>query len=128
MGLFLAKEYIKNETLSDEKGIPLHYNDKLHILKKDERFIYSDDTFLELVYTGDEIKITYGNEDRLLVNNINGTVTFTVIETKQESKGKQDITYPLTMSFSAIRLVKYSEKEYEQEGGVSMSRYLEYRD
>lgn len=128
MGLFLAKEYIKNETLSDEKGIPLHYNDRVHILKKDERFIYSDDKFLEFVYTGDELKITYGNQDRLLVNNVNGTLTFTLIETSEASKSKQHIVYPLTMSFSAIRLVKYSEKEYEQEGGVIMSRYLEYRD
>lgn len=128
MGLFLAKEYIRNETITDEKGIPLHYNDRVHILKKDERFIYSDDKFIEFVYTGDELNIAYGNQDRLLVNNVNGTLTFTVIETSEESKAKQNITYPLTMSFSAIRVVKYTEKEYEDQGGVIMSRYLEYRD
>lgn len=128
MGLFLAKEYIKNESLSDEKGIPLHYNDRVHILKKDERFIYSDDTFLEFEYTGDELKVSYGNEDRLVVNNINGTLTFTLIKTNQDSKSKQDITYPLTMSFSAISLVKYTEKQYQEQGSVIMSRYLEYRD
>lgn len=127
MGLFLAKEYIRNEALSKEKGIPLHYNDQIHILKKDERFVCSDDTFIEFIYTGDELKISYGNEDRLVVNNVNGTLTFTIIETKKESKGRQNITYPLTMSFSNIRVIKYTEKEYE-EGNVIMSRYLEYRD
>ena len=128
MGLFLAKEYIKNESLSEEKGIPLHYKDKVHILKKDERFFCVDDDFLEFIYTGDELKISYGNQDRLLVNNINGTVTFTVIETSEQSKDRIHLTYPLTMTFSAIRLVKYNEKEYDELGGVIMARYLEYRD
>lgn len=128
MGLFLAKEYIKNESVSGEKVIPLYYKDRIHVLRKEERFICSDDDFLEFVYTGDELKITYGNQDRLLVNNLNGTLTFTVIETNQGSKTRQNITYPLTITFSAIRVVKYTEKEYEEEGGVIMARYLEYRD
>ena len=128
MGLFLAKEYIKNENLSDEKGVPLHYKDKVHILKKNERFICSDDDFLEFAYTGDELKISYGNQDRLLVNNVNGTLTFTVIEGNQESKGRQHLIYPLTMTFSAIRVVKYTEREYGLRGGEIMARYLEYRD
>ena len=128
MGLFLAKEYIKNENLSEVKGIPLHYKDKVHILKKDERFFWADDDFLEITYTGDELKISYGNQDRLLVNNINGILTFTVIETSEQSKDRIHLTYPLTMTFSAIRLLKYSEKEYDELGGVIMARYLEYRD
>jgi len=128
MGLFLAKVYIKNENISEEKGIPLHYKDKVHILKKDERFFCLDDNFLEFIYTGDELKITYGNQDRFLVNNVNGTLTFTVIETNQESKGRQHLIYPLTMTFSAINLVRYTEKEYEEMGGSIMARYLEYRD
>lgn len=128
MGLFLAKEYIKNESLSEEKGIPLHYKDRVHILKKDERFFCVDDDFLEFIYTGDELKISYGNQDRILVNNLNGTLVFTVIETSEQSKDRQYITYPLTMAFSAIRLLKYTEKEYEEEGSVVMKRYLEYRD
>jgi len=125
MGLFLAKHYIKNENLSDEKGIPLHYKDKVHILKKNEHFICSDDDFLEFIYTGDELKITYGNQDRLLVNNVNGTLSFTVIEGNQESKSKKHLIYPLTMTFSAIHLVKYREKKYKLE---IMARYMEYRD
>ena len=128
MGLFLAKEYIKNESLSEEKGIPLHYKDKVHILKKDERFFCVDDDFLEFIYTGDELKISYGNQDRILLNNLNGTLVFTVIETSEQSKDRQYITYPLTMAFSAIRVLKYNEKEYEEEGSVVMKRYLEYRD
>jgi len=126
MGLFLAKEYIKNERITEDKGIPLHYNGKVHILKKNEHFSCSDNEFFE--YTGDELKIKYGNNDRVLVNNLNGTVTFTVITIGEQSKGWKDITYPLTMSFSAIRLLRYTEKEYNEMGGVIMARYLEYRD
>jgi hypothetical protein len=128
MGLFLAKEYIKNENLSEVKGIPLHYKDKVHILKKDERFFCVDDDFLEITYTGDELKISYGNKDRLLVNNVNGIISFTVIETSEQSNDRIHLTYPLTMTFSTIRLIKYSETEYDELGGVIMARYLEYRD
>jgi hypothetical protein len=128
MGLFLAKEYIRNEKISEEKGIPLHYKDRVHILKKDERFICSDDAFLEFSYTGDELKISYGNEDRLMVNNINGTLTFTIIETIDQSKDRINLTYPLTMTFSAIRVVKYTEKEYQNSKDTFMAQYLEYRD
>jgi hypothetical protein len=128
MGLFLAKEYIKNENLSEVKGIPLHYKDKVHILKKDERFLCADDDFLEITYTGDELKISYGNEDRLLVNNINGILTFTLIESSEQCKDRKYLIYPLTMPFSTIRLLKYSETEYDELGGVIMARYLEYRD
>ena len=128
MGLFLAKEYIRNETITDEKGIPLHYDGKVHILKKNEHFICVDDSFLVFEYTGDELKISYGNKDRLIVNNVNGTLSFTVIQTHEPSKGPQHITYPLTMSFSAIEIVRYTEKEYEEAGGLIMARYLEYRD
>ena len=128
MGLFLAKEYIRNEKISEEKGIPLHYKDRVHILKKDERFICSDDDFLEFEYTGDELKISYGNEDRLMVNNINGTLRFTIIETADQSKNRINLTYPLTMTFSAIRVVKYTEKEYQNSKDTFMAQYLEYRD
>ena len=128
MGLFLAKEYIKNENLSEVKGIPLHYKDKVHILKKDERFLCADDDFLEITYTGDELKLSYGNEDRLLVNNINGILTFTLIESSEQCKDRKYLIYPLTMPFSTIRLLKYSETEYDELGGVIMARYLEYRD
>ena len=128
MGLFLAKEYIKNESISEVKGVPLHYNNKVHILKKDERFICVDDEFLEITYTGDELKISYGNEDRLLVNNINGILTFTVIDTPEQSKDRTYLVYPLTMQFSSVRIIKYTEKEYENSRDTTMSRYLEYRD
>ena len=121
MGLFLAKEYIRNEKISEEKGIPLHYKDRVHILKKDERFICSDDDFLEFEYTGDELKISYGNEDRLMVNNINGTLRFTIIETADQSKNRINLTYPLTMTFSAIRVVKYTEKEYQNSKDIFMA-------
>ena len=87
---------------------------------------FNKDTLLKNLL--DELKISYGNQDRLLVNNINGTVTFTVIETSEQSKDRIHLTYPLTMTFSAIRLVKYNEKEYDELGGVIMARYLEYRD
>jgi len=128
MGLFLAKEYIKNENLSEVKGIPLHYKDKVHILKKDERFLCADDDFLEITYTGDELKISYGNEDRLLVNNINGILTFTLIESSEQCKDRKYLIYPLTMPFSSTRIIKYTEKEYENSRDTMMSRYLEYRD
>jgi hypothetical protein len=113
MGLFLAKEYIRNENLSDDKGIPLKYNNKIHILKKDERFFCADDEFIEIVYTGDEMKLTYGNLDNLIVSNINGTLTFTVV-VSDESKDRQNLTYPLTMAFSAIHVIKITQKEYEE--------------
>ena len=120
MGLFIAKEYIRNEKITEEKGIPLEYKGKIYILKKNETFHCADDIFLEFEYTGDELKISYGNEDRLMVNNINGTLSFTLIQTREPSKGRRHITYPLTMSFSAIEVLKYTEKEYEQTRGVIM--------
>jgi len=128
MGLFLAKEYIKSETLSEEDSIPLHYNNKISLLKKNERFFCVEDDFIELMYSGDEIKITYGNKDRIMFNNINGMLIFMVIQSSDESNGRQDITYPLTMSFSSICIMKYTEKEYENSRDTIMSRYLEYRD
>ena len=120
MGLFIAKEYIRNEKIIEDKRIPLDYKGNIQLLKKNEHFICADDEFLEFEYTGDELKISYGNEDRLMVNNINGTLSFTVIEAYEPSKGRQHITYPLTMPFSAIEVVIYSEKEYEQTRGVIM--------
>ena len=128
MGLFLAKEYIKTESLSEENGIPLHYNNKISLLKKNERFFCVEDDFIELMYSGDEIKITYGNKDRLTFNNINGMLIFMIIQSLDESKGRQDITYPLTMPFSSICIMKYTEEEYENSKDTIMSRYLEYRD
>jgi hypothetical protein len=127
MGLFIAKEYIKNEN-TVENSVPLYYDNKLHMLKKDERFICTKDEFLEFVYTGDEIKITYGNEDRLMVNNVCGTLIFTVIEGNKESKFTTNMIYPLTMIFSSIKILKIKETDYENPGSVNMSRYLEYRD
>lgn len=127
MGLFLAKEYIRNEKISTEEGIPVHYKDKIHTLKTDERFVCVDDEFLEILYTGDEIKITYGNRDRVTVNNVNGKLTFTIIKTN-DSKDKIFLTYPLTMAFSVIHLITYTEKEYDNLGSVIMSRYMEYKD
>lgn len=128
MGLFLAKEYIKSENSSEENSIPLHYNNKISLLRKNERFFCVDDDFIELMYTGDEIKITYGNRDRLIFNNINGMLIFMVIQGLDESKDRQYITYPLTMAFSSMCIMKYSEQEYKNSRDSIMSRYLEYRD
>jgi hypothetical protein len=125
MGLFLAKEYIKSEHSSD---IPLQYKNKLLYLRKNERFFCVDDDFIELMYTGDEIKITYGNRDRLVFNNISGVLIFTVIKGLEESTDKQHITYPLTMPFSSVSIMTYTEEEYENSRDKIMSRYLEYRD
>jgi hypothetical protein len=128
MGLFLAKEYIKNETLKEDNGIPLDYKGKISLLRINERFFCVDDDFIELMYTGDEIKITYGNEDRIMFSNVNGMLIFMIIQGLDESKGRQNITYPLTMSFSSLSLIKYTEKEYENSKNTVMKRYLEYRD
>ena len=128
MGLFLAKEYIKNESLKEATGIPLHYKNNISLLRTNERFHCADDEFIELTYTGDEIKITYGNQDRIMFNNINGMLIFMIIGGLDESKYTQNITYPLTMSFSSMCLMKYTEKEYENSRNTVLSRYLEYRD
>jgi hypothetical protein len=127
MGLFLAKEYIKNESLNTEHSISLDYKNKMYMLKINEHFFCSDDDFLEVMYTGDEIKITYGNHDRIVINNINGTLSFSIIETREESKDRTHLTYPLTMAVSGIRLIKYTEEDYESKNSP-IARYLEYKD
>jgi len=128
MGLFLAKEYLKGETKICGSDIPLQYNDTIHMLKKNERYICPDDRYIEVMYTGDELKITYGNKTRLMFNSINGTLLFTIISSNQKSDNKQHTIYPLTMVFSRIRIIHYTEEEYEESTGTIMARYLEYRD
>lgn len=107
MGLFLAKQYIETE----KKGITIHYKDKSLVLNKDERYLCPDDDFLELIYTGDEIKITHGNQDRLIVNSVDNSLVFTIIETNEESTYRNDVIFPLTLKFSEIRVIKQVEKE-----------------
>lgn len=107
MGLFLAKQYIETE----KKGITIHYKDKTFVLNKGERYLCADDDFLELIYTGDEIKITHGNQDHLSFNSKDTTLIFTIIETDEESTYRTNVIFPLTLEFSDIRVIKYSKNE-----------------
>ena len=123
MGLFLAKEYIKNENLPEPKGLPLEYKDSRITLEQNVRFVCPDDEYLELAYTGDEIKVTYGNNDHLTVNSSNGTLTFSFNETGKVSTDRRSITYPLTMVVSNVKIIRSTDKSQD-----IISRLMEYRD
>jgi hypothetical protein len=123
MGLFLAKEYIKNEGLSEAKGLPLEYKGSRITLEQNVRFVCPDDEYLELAYTGDELKVTYGNNDHLTINCSNGTLTFSFNETEKVSTDKRSITYPLTMVVSNVKIIRLTDKSQD-----IISRLMEYRD
>jgi hypothetical protein len=123
MGLFLAKEYIKNEGLSEAKDLPLEYKDSRITLEQNVRFVCPDDEYIELAYTGDEIKVTYGNNDHLTINCFNGTLTFSFNETEKVSTDKRSITYPLTMVVSNVKIIRLTHKSQD-----IISRLMEYRD
>jgi len=123
MGLFLAKEYIKNENLSEAKGLPLEYKGSRITLEANVRFVCPDDDYIELEYTGDEIKVTHGNNNHLTVNCSNGTLTFSFNETEKVSTDKRSITYPLTMVVSNVKIIRLTDKSQD-----IISRLMEYRD
>jgi len=122
MGLFLAKEYIKSEHLGGE-GLLLDYMGTIVSLEKNVRFICPDDEYIELLYTEDEIKVTYGNNDRLMVNCSSGILTFSFIETEKKSTDRTSITYPLTMVVSNVKIIRLTDKSQH-----IISRLMEYRD
>jgi hypothetical protein len=111
MGLFLAKEYIKTESLTVVKGLPLEYNGSTIRLEEGIRFLCPDDEYIELAYSGDEIKVTYGNNDRLMMNCSNGTLIFSFIETDKVSTDRRSITYPLTMLVSNVKIMRLTNIE-----------------
>jgi len=111
MGLFLAKEYIKTESLPVPKVLPLEYNDTTVTLEEGIRFLCPDDEYIELAYSGDEIKVIYGNNDRLMANCSNGILTFTFIETDKVSTDRRSITYPLTMVVSSVKIIRLTNIE-----------------
>jgi len=123
MGLFLAKEYIKNENPPEPKGLPLEYKGSKITLEANVRFVCPDDEYLELMYTEDEIKVTYGNNDYLKMNCSNGTLTFSLIETEKLSTDRRSITYPLTMVVSNVKIIRLTDKSQD-----IISRLMEYRD
>jgi hypothetical protein len=106
MGLFLAKEYIKNEGLQEGRGLPLEYRGSRFRLEEGVRFLCPDDDYIELRYTGDEIKVTYGNNDSLMMNCVNGTLTLTFIKTDKENSDNRSMIYPLTMVVSDIKILR----------------------
>lgn len=111
MGLFLAKEYIRNEGHPEIKGLPLEYRGSTVTLEEDVRFLCPDDDYIELRYTGDEIKVTYGNNDRMMVTCSNGALIFTFIKTEKESTDRRSIIYPLTMVVSDVKIILLTENE-----------------
>ena len=123
MGLFLAKEYIKNENLPGPKSIPLEYKGSRITLETNVRFICPDDKYIELLYTEDEIKVTHGNNDRLMMYCSDGILTFSFIETGKKSTDRTSITYPLTMVVSSVKIIRLTDKSED-----IISRLMEYRD
>jgi hypothetical protein len=123
MGLFLAKEYIKNENLPGSKGIPLEYKGSRITLETNVRFVCPDDKYIELLYTEDEIKVTHGNNDRLMMYCSDGILTFSFIETEKKSTDRTSITYPLTMVVSSVKIIRLTDKSQD-----IISRLMEYRD
>ena len=113
MGLFLAKEYIKNEVHLEKKSLPLEYNGSTIRFEEGVQFLCPDDKYIELKYTGDEIKVSYGNNDRLMVNCLNGSLNFSFIKTDKESTDRRSIIYPLTMAVSDVKMVVLTENEYK---------------
>lgn len=128
MGLFLAKEYIKSEKKTDDVPFVLHYNGSTRILKRGERYFFPDDDFLEIIYTGDEINFTYCSEERFVSKYENNILTFTVIESITDKFERKNIVYPLMDSCSAVHVIRYSSKEYENSRKNVLTRYMEYRD
>ena len=127
MGLVLAKEYIKNEDTRRHKTIPLEYRGVIYNLNVNERFFCPDNDYIEFSYTGDEIKVFYGNNERLMISCVNGILTFTFAKTDKQSKERQHITYPLTIAVSSIVMILHSEEGYDK-SDTAISRLMEYRD
>ena len=100
MGLFLAKEYIKNE----KRGLPLEYRGIRITLQQNEQYLCPENEYIELIYTGDEIKISYGNNERLIINASNGKLSLKFTETDKKSTDKRTFIYPLTTVVSEVNL------------------------
>ena len=126
MGLFLAKEYIKTE--NKQTHIPLVYNKVTRNLKLGERYFFPDDDYMEIFYSGDEIKFTHGNEERIVTSIQNGALFFNVIETMADSFDRRSIIYPLTHLCTQVHVQKFTEQEYQKSLNTILGRYMEYRD
>jgi hypothetical protein len=120
MGLLFAKHYIENTT----KTIPLNYEDKLYILKPDEKVILSD--YLEIVHeNGKDILLGYGNGERIVFSLSGGILKFTIIQDKKNT-GMLTIRYPWVDEYSGIHILRLNEREYID--FTTMDRYIDYRD
>jgi hypothetical protein len=120
MGLLFAKHYIEHTT----KTIPLNYEDKVYILKADEKVILSD--YLEIVYdNGKDIVLGHGNGERIVFSLSGGILRFTVIE-DEKNTGKITIRYPWVDGYSGIHILRLSEREYTD--FTIMDRYIDYKD
>jgi hypothetical protein len=85
----------------------------MHLLKKDQWFLFPGDRYLELIFNGDEIKVVSGDQDRISLNTINNIFVVAIIETGRKNTRRVEHTFPLDHSFTAVSIIKYSEDEYE---------------
>lgn len=126
MGLIFAKHYLKNMDANNQ--MPMHYQDKIYMLKINEIFLFNDDDYLEVTYTGDEIKLSYRNEDYIETTNVNGKITFKVIESVKNDYNRKSMIYPLSNGCSSICIERYTVEDYKKLKNSTLSLYMEYRD
>lgn len=113
MGLAIAKEYVNYENKNKRTELQVHFNGTMHLLKKDQWFLFPGDRYLELIFNGDEIKVVSGDQDRISLNTINNIFVVAIIETGRKNTRRVEHTFPLDPSFTAVSIIKYSEDEYD---------------
>jgi len=113
MGLAIAKQYVNYENQNKRSEIELHLNGTIHMLKKDQLFIFPGDRYIEFLFNGDEIKIVCGDQDRISLNSIYQIFVVAIIETGRKNTRRVEHTFPLDHSFTAVSVIKYKEDEYE---------------
>ena len=79
MGLAIAKQYVNYENQNKRKELELHFNGTMHLLKKDQWFLFPGDRYLELIFNGDEIKIVSGDQDRISLNRIHNIFVIAIM-------------------------------------------------
>jgi len=107
MGLIFAKYYLKNTEATNE--LPMHYKGSIHKLKMNERFFFPDDDYVEVTFTGNEIKIIHGNEDYIETSLVNGRLTFRIVENIKDSYDRKTLLYPLPHGYSSIYIEIYRD-------------------
>ena len=88
----------------------LNYNGTIFTLEPNERFFCPDDKIIEIMYTGDEVEVIYGNNQTLMSNFTTEKVTFTFIEKDTLSIYRKSITYPI-ITGASIDIILVKDRE-----------------